>query len=165
MNLNEMIDILHGDFKMNLNEMIDILHGDLKNELTHMHFYLQSAALVQGLHAKEYKEHFFAEANKEMKHVSEFSDLLIGLGGESKITTEPYLEKLPKLKNPVDIAKHALKIEEEVVSNYCLRIKQAESLNSVDGTWIQIFMEKQVENSRIDIDELKQIIRGIEAGY
>lgn len=146
-------------------EMIEILHNDLRNELTHMHFYLQSAALVQGLHAKEYKEHLFAEAGKEMKHVSEFSDLLVGLGADCKITNEPFLEKLPKLKNPIDIVKHALTLEEEVVSNYCLRMKQAESMGTVDGDWIHIFMEKQVEDSRTDIDELKQIIRGIEAGY
>lgn len=150
---------------MNLNELIEILHNDLRNELTHMNFYLQSAALVQGLHAKEYKEYLLSEAGKEMKHVSEFSDLLVGLNADSKITTEPYLEKIPKLKNPVDIVKHALTLEEEVVLNYCLRMKQAESLNSVDGDWIHIFLEKQIEDSRKDIDELKQIIRGIEAGY
>ena len=150
---------------MTINELIEILHNDLRNELTHMHFYLQSAALIQGLHAKEYKEYLLAEASKEMKHVSEFSDLLVGLGADSKITTEPYLEKIPKLKNPVDIVKHALTLEKEVVSNYCLRMRQAESLDSVDGDWIHIFLEKQIEDSRTDIDELRQIIRGIEAGY
>jgi hypothetical protein len=44
-------------------------------------------------------------------------------------------------------------------------MRQAESIDSVDGDWIHIFLEKQIENSRTDIDELRQIIRGIEAGY
>ena len=41
---------------MTINELIVNLQNDLRNELTHLHFYLQSAALVQGLHAKDIKD-------------------------------------------------------------------------------------------------------------
>jgi len=148
-----------------ISSMYEILEGDLRNELTHMHFYLQSASLVQGLHAKEYKDHLLEESAKEMKHVSEFYDMMIGIGAQNHITNRPYQDKLPKLNNPKDILRHALGLEEEVVSNYCKRIKQVESLQCVDGAWLHIFMEKQVEASRVDVDELRQIIKGIEAGF
>lgn len=120
---------------------------------------MQSASLVQGLHAKEYKEFFLEEANKELKHVSQFYDLLIGLNIE--IVNVPYYEKIIKFNNVEEILKHALIIEEEVVSNYCTRMRQAESLNTTNGDWISIFMENQIQDSRLDVDELKQIIRGI----
>lgn len=148
---------------MTINELIVNLQNDLRNELTHLHFYLQSAALVQGLHAKEYKEYFLEEAAKEMKHVSEFSDMLIGLNAD--ITNQPNFEKLPFLKNVRHIVEHALTLEEEVVSNYSTRIHEAESLGTVDGDWVHIFLEKQIEDSRHDVDELKQIVRGLTEGY
>ncbi|MEI7487645.1 MAG: ferritin-like domain-containing protein [Chryseobacterium sp.] len=160
----ENLQVLTNEVKMaTKEELYALLVSDLRNELTHLHFYLQSAALVQGLHSKEYKEHFLEESSKELKHVSQFSDLLIGLGLE--ITNMPYYEKLPKLNNPVDILKQALTLEEEVVSNYTTRMHQAESLKTVDGDWIHIFLEKQIEESRLDVDELKQIIRGINSGF
>ena len=160
----ENLQVLTNEVKMTTKEeLYALLVSDLRNELTHLHFYLQSAALVQGLHSKEYKEHFLEESSKELKHVSQFSDLLIGLGLE--ITNIPYYEKLPKLNNPVDILKQALTLEEEVVSNYTTRMHQAEGLKTVDGDWIHIFMEKQIEESRLDVDELKQIIRGVNSGF
>ncbi len=148
---------------MTIEELIEKLKKDLHNEWTHMTFYLQSASLVQGLHAKEYKEFLLEEASKEMGHVSEFSDMLVGLGSDT--TNSPNQEKLPFLHNPKDILEHALALEEEVVSNYCQRMHEAESLGSVDGDWVHIFLEKQIEDSRKDVDELKQIIRGIRAGH
>ena len=91
----ENLQVLTNEVKMTTKEeLYALLVSDLRNELTHLHFYLQSAALVQGLHSKEYKEHFLEESSKELKHVSQFSDLLIGLGLE--ITNMPYYEKLPK---------------------------------------------------------------------
>ena len=141
-------------------KLAELLLGDLKNELTHLHFYLQSASLVQGLHAKEYKEFFTKEANKELVHVQQFYDLMIGL--DIDVTNTPYFDKLPKLTNVLDILKHALTLEQEVVSNYSTRMHQAESMKTVDGDWVHIFMENQIQESRVDVDELRQIIRGID---
>lgn len=148
---------------MNLQEMIELLRNDLRNEWTHLTFYLYSAGLVQGLHAHEYKELLLEEAKKEMEHISEFSDLIIGLNGLS--TNQPYAEKIPTLFNPIDIMKHAILLEQEVVENYCKRMKQAEEMNSTDGDWIHIFLEKQIEDSRKDVDHIKQILRGDLAGF
>lgn len=148
---------------MTREELCQLLRDDLRNELTHMTFYLQSAALVEGLHAKEYKEFLLKEAAKEMNHVSEFSDMIVGLGED--IPNTPFYEKLPFLRNPQHILEHALTLEMEVVSNYCTRMHQAESLSTVDGDWVHIFLEKQIEESRHDVDELNQILRGVRKGF
>ena len=147
----------------NLQNLIDLLKSDLRNECTHLMFYLQSASLVQGLHSKEYKEHFLSESQKEIKHVQQFADLIIGLNGEG-LEFKPYYEKMPITNSTIDILRQALCLEEEVVSNYCERMHQAEELNSTDGDWVHIFLEKQIEDSRMDVDELKQIIRGYDSG-
>ena len=147
-----------------LEHLIKSLKADLRNECTHLMFYLQSASLVQGLHAKEYKEHFTKEAAKELNHVQQFADLIIGLGGID-LEFVPYYEKIKISYNPIEILKNALALEEEVVQNYCERMREAESLSSTDGDWVHIFLEKQIEESRIDVDEIKQILRGHESGF
>ena len=52
-------------------------------------------------------------------------------------------------------------MESLVVSNYALRIKEAADIGGVDGQWLEIFLEKQIEHSREDVDHFKQILRGI----
>lgn len=147
---------------MNIETLIENLNNDLRNEWTHLTFYLHSAALVQGLHATEYKELLLEEANKELKHVGQFSDMLIGLGLPTyKLSKEPYYYKVPSFTAPKDILVHALKLEEEVVANYCQRMHEAEACGCTDGDWVHIFLENQIQDSREDVDHLKQILRGI----
>jgi bacterioferritin (cytochrome b1) len=145
-----------------LQALIANLKNDLRNEWTHLTFYLHSAALIQGLHATEYKELLQKEANKELLHVSQFSDMLIGLGvAPQDLPKEPYYEKVPSLTMPGHILAHALKLEQEVVANYCQRMHEAEACGCTDGDWVHIFLEGQIQDSREDVDHLKQILRGI----
>lgn len=145
-----------------MKELIIKLNNDLRNEWTHLTFYLHSAALVQGLHATEYKELLQKEANKELLHVGQFSDMLIGLGlPADQLAKEPFYEKVPSLTDPKQILQHALKLEEEVVANYCLRMHEAEACGCTDGDWVHIFLENQIQDSREDVDHLKQILRGL----
>lgn len=147
---------------MSLQKLIQDLNNDLKNEWTHLTFYLHSASLIQGLHCHEYKELLLKEAAKELEHVSQFSDLLIGLGlPPDQLTKEPYKDKVPSLTNPKDILEHALVLEEEVVKNYCERMHEAEACGCTDGDWAHIFLENQIQESREDVDHLKQVLRGI----
>jgi len=148
--------------QLTLENLIENLNNDLRNEWTHLTFYLHSAALVQGLHATEYKELLLEEANKELKHVSQFNDVLIGLGvSPMNLSKEPFIDKVPSLTNPKEILAHALKLEEEVVANYCVRMHEAEACGCTDGDWVHIFLEGQIQDSREDVDHLKQILRGI----
>jgi bacterioferritin (cytochrome b1) len=142
---------------MNKEEMIDVLNQDLRNEWMHLRFYLHHASMVTGLHCHEYKELFLKEAASEMEHVTQFSDLIIGLGGIPTTVSNEF----PFFTDPRDIIEYAVYMESLVVSNYALRIKEAADIGGVDGQWLEIFLEKQIEHSREDVDHFKQILRGI----
>lgn len=137
--------------------MIQLLNDDLKNEWMHLRFYLFHASQVVGLHCSEYKELLLEHAQSEMKHITEFSDMIIGLGGCPTEESNQFL----KYSEPKDIISYALEIESNVVKNYVERIKQAQELGGVDGQWLEIFLEKQVEHSREDVDHFNQILRGL----
>jgi bacterioferritin len=142
---------------MNIETMIELLNKDLQNEWMHLRFYLYHASAVVGLHCEEYKETFLKEAASEMEHVTQFSDVIRGLGGQSTYLSNEF----KRHTNPVDIIRCALAMEEEVVSNYTNRIKDAQDLGGTDGQWLEIFLENQIEKSREDVDHYKQILRGI----
>lgn len=141
---------------MKKEEMLEILNSDLKNEWKHLRFYLYHASAITGPFSEEYKEVFLKEAAGEMSHVTEFSDLIIGLGGVATSESNSF-ETFADLYEAVS---YALKMEEEVVSNYVQRMKDAESLGGVDGQWIEIFMENQIQKSREDVDRYRQILKG-----
>lgn len=140
---------------MNKLEMIETLNRDLRNEWKHLRFYLYHASSVTGPLTEEYKEMFLKEASGEMSHVTEFSDLIIGLGGVATDESNSF----EKFEDPFDIVTYALKMEEEVVSNYVQRMKDAQELGGVDGQWIEIFMENQIQKSRQDVDLYRQILK------
>lgn len=142
---------------MNKQEMIDLLNADLRNEWKHLRFYLYHASAVQGLHCEEYKELFLKEAAGEMAHVTAFSDVIVGMGGSATHESNDF----ERFTNPKDILTYALAMEEEVVANYVKRMKQADELGGVDGTWLEIFLEGQVQDSREDVDHFRQIVRGL----
>ena len=145
---------------MNKEQMLAILNDDLKNEWKHLRFYLYHASSINGPFLEEYKELFLEEAAGEMSHVTEFSDLIIGLGGTATFESNTF----DTFVDPYDAVSYALKMEEEVVSNYVKRMKDADSLGGVDGQWIEIFMENQVQKSREDVDKYRQILRGWHKG-
>lgn len=137
------------------NELIHKLNEDLKNEWKHLRFYLYHASAVVGLHCEEYKELFLKEAASEMTHVTEFSDLIIGLGGVATHEANDF----DKFTQPTEILRYALKMEEQVVNNYVERINDAERLGGADGKWLEIFLENQIQASREDVDHFRQILR------
>lgn len=141
---------------MNKETMLGILNEDLKNEWKHLRFYLYHASAVTGPLAEEYKEMFLKEASGEASHVTEFSDLIVGLGGVATQESNSF----DLFSDPFDIISYALKMEEEVVANYVQRMKDAGSLGGVDGQWIEIFMENQIQKSRQDVDQYRQILKG-----
>jgi bacterioferritin (cytochrome b1) len=148
---------------MNKEKMLERLNNDLKNEWKHLRFYLYHASAVTGLHLEEYKELLLKEAAGEMSHVTEFSDLIVGLGGTPTAESNDF----PFLTDPRDIITYALKMEEEVVANYVQRMKDASLMmetpgETVDGQWIEIFLEGQIQKSREDVDKYRQILRGFD---
>jgi bacterioferritin (cytochrome b1) len=148
---------------MQLQDIVKLLNEDLKNEWKHLQFYLHHASTITGLHAHEYKEFLLEQAASEMKHVSQFSDLLFGLGETP--TTE--INEFPKLTSAKLILEAAAAMEEEVVKNYAQRIVQLStvvfqsSAEVVDVKWIEIFLEDQLKDSREDLDHLMRILAGL----
>ena len=142
---------------MRMNAIVEKLNQDLKNEWKHHCFYLHNASNIVGLHAREYKEWLVEQAASEMQHVVQFSDLIVGFGG----TPTKLVNEFPSLSDPREILEYAAKMEEEVINNYYQRIADAEKINNLDSYWLIIFLEKQMEDSRKDLDEIKQILKGI----
>lgn len=149
---------------MTIADMVALLNNDLKNEWKHLRFYAHHASAITGLHAHEYKELLTAQANSELQHVIQFSDVIIGLGGTP--TTES--NDFPQLTDALEIMVYAIGMEAEVVRNYAERINQLEQiLDDADGyvtankRWIEIFLEKQIEDSRQDLDHFKQLLKGV----
>lgn len=139
---------------MDKQAMIALLREDLAREMTHMMFYLKNSATLRGLHRQEIRELFIEEAASEMKHVGEFQDLIIGLGGEIdgvKIRDDDIM----LYDDPQAAIKYAWMMENEVVTKYTERIKQAEELGGPDGQYIEIFLEEQLLHSRQDADNFK----------
>jgi bacterioferritin (cytochrome b1) len=140
---------------MTKDQMIELLNSDLRNEYMHMHFYLHSASIITGLHRAELREFLTEEAANEMKHVQEFADLIVGLGGNPTTIPAPFPDNI---KDPTDILSHALMMEDTVVNNYATRMGQAEELGGTDGRWIEAFLENQIVNSRSDADNIRQML-------
>lgn len=134
--------------------MIDILNRDLANEYKHMHFYLRSSYMVRGLPRLEMREFLAEQAASEMKHVQAFANLILGLGGTPGTAVNDY----PTLTEPKQILEYALEMEREVVANYVVRQEQARLLGGVDGAFIDVFLDGQIEDSRTDADEIRMLL-------
>lgn len=139
---------------MTKNELVAKLNSDLKNELKHMHFYLHSAAVIRGLHREELREYLEEHALSEFEHVKEFTKVIVGLGGVPTKEVNVY----PTLTDPIEIIKYAVDMEDEVVSNYVERMEDAKKLGGVDGSYVEIFLEDQILDSRQDADNLRLMI-------
>lgn len=153
---------------MKIEELVDLLISDLANEYAHMNFYIQASTNITGLHRQEIGEFFFEQAQSEMKHVEEFRKLIQGI-----ITRRNLNKKIPSaigefkqnLNCPVDLLKAALEMEDHVVSNYVLRHEQAETLTEnkgedfIDGTYVALFLEDQILDSRGDADNIREMLR------
>ena len=140
-----------------INALVERINQDLKNEWKHHCFYLHNASNIVGLHAKEYKEWLLEQAASEMQHIVQFSDLITGLGGSPVKAPNDF----PSLSDPREILEYAAKMEEEVINNYYQRIADAEKINDLNSYWVVIFLEKQMEDSRKDLDEIRQMLKGI----
>ncbi len=140
---------------MTKSEMIALLNGDLRNEYKHMHFYLQSSVLVRGLHREEISEWLAKQAASEFQHVQEFAKVIVGLGGTPEVTANPF----PNLTDPQAILEYALSMEDEVVNNYVKRLQDAEELGGADGTYVGLFLEDQILDSRGDADHIREMVK------
>lgn len=153
---------------MDINGIVENLSQDLSREYSHWNFYLQSATSLQGLHREEIGEFLLDQAKEEMGHVEEFKRLLHGL-----ITRRNLDCKVPTVIAPFNnnlsdctqVLQAALKMEDDVVSNYVTRIEEACLLqenggeDAVDGKYIELFLEDQILDSRKDADHIRMMLK------
>ncbi len=140
---------------MTKEEMITLLNGDLANERMHRDFYLWASSVCTGPDRLEGREFFTKAAESEMKHIQEFQDVIVGLGGDvcTNTATFPTGDTWTRI-----LLQIALQIEDDVVAAYAERIGQAEELGGVDGKYLEIFLEEQLLDSRTDADNIRQMV-------
>ena len=154
---------------MNIEELVGLLNEDLMNEYAHWHFYVQAATNVSGLHMQEIREFFLEQAESEMKHVDEFRRMIQGIitrrGLNVSLPNYPS-EFVQGLTCPKALLDAALEMEDRVVSNYVTRKAQAEILSengnpsdSIDATYIALFLEDQILDSRGDADNIMEMVK------
>lgn len=154
---------------MKIEDLMRLLAEDLMNEYAHWHFYVQAATNVSGLHRQEIREFFLEQASSEMKHVDEFRRMIQGVATrrslDISIPNRPS-EFKQGLTCPKDLLAAALEMEDQVVWNYVTRRSQAESLvesgtpeDVIDSTYIALFLEDQILDSRGDADNIREMIK------
>ncbi len=144
---------------MKLADLMTFLKDDLEREYKHWHFYMNAANSITGPHRIEMQEFLLKQASSEMGHISQFQQLIIGLGDkprESVILSSEYLT------TPLEILKHALKMEEEVIAYFVERLDQVSALENdkINAVYIGLFLEDQILDSRADADNLKEMLKG-----
>ena len=138
-----------------LPQIITLLEQDLRHEWKHMNFYLYHASAITGLHAEEYKEVFLKEAASEMQHITEFSDMLWGLGGKPDVHAHDF----PQFTDVRGALQYAYTMEQEVVRNYAERLNQLLDVTvEPEATWLTVFLEDQLAHSRADVDRFKRLL-------
>lgn len=143
---------------MTKEELVCLLNEDLKNEYTHMHFYLQSSFLVEGINRAEIAEWLVEHAESEFKHIQQFAKLIVGLGGVP--TSEHHF--IPDLTCPNAIFEYAQQLEQQVVVNYVHRMEEVGGdfdLDQIDKKYVGLFLEDQLLDSRGDLDEIAQFLK------
>lgn len=141
-------------------ELVAMLNGDLVNEYKHMHVYFRAGVMVQGLHREELSEFFLKEAAHELKHCEEFARKIMGLDGVPTTKIADY-DEMVTLVNPKHLLTYILRMEEEVVENFCANLMNCETLTGVDATVISLFYEDQILDSRETVDNIKEMLKGM----
>lgn len=140
---------------MDQQQLISYLQEDLKNERKHLAFYLHSAVMVKGLHREELREFFMEEAQGELKHIEQFSELIVHLGGVPGTESSPWPETL---SDPVDILSYVVQMEQEVADIYAKRLRDTHDMNSAAEAYCHVFYEDQIRDSQHTAWEVKQMV-------
>lgn len=149
---------------MNKQQLIDKLNSDLVNEYTHMHFYLHSSFLVEGTYREEVADWLVKHATSEFLHIQQFAKMIVGLGG-IPVGCAPIncYKSFLNLTDPHEIFLYAQQLESEVVVNYVQRMEEvveSKTLDPCDAKYVELFLEDQVLDSRGDLDEIAQFLKG-----
>lgn len=146
---------------MTRDELIAAIADDLQNEWKHLQYYMHHRTVFRGVHMLTLKPIFEEEMRTEVEHVAAFSDLLVHLGTTAALRNDG--PAVPQYTAPREILQHAQQMETEVSENYVQRIRQAEELGGAEGKLVQLFYEKQLEESYTDAKKFARLLEGFTA--
>ncbi len=124
--------------------LIALVQEDLKNERKHLAAYTQFAVQLRGLHRNELREFCETQAADELVHVTQFSELIVFLGGVPGTEVNDYPAGL---KCPKEIMKAIVKMEDEVADLYADRLRVTDGMENAPTAYCHVFYENQIEDS------------------
>lgn len=136
-------------------EIIALVQEDLKNERKHLAFYLQASVMIKGLHREELREFLLKEAQGELKHVEEFSELIVHLGGVPGTEVNAYPSNL---SDPFLILSYVVKMEQEVADIYASRLRATHEMENSATAYAHVFYENQIQDSQHTAWEVNQMV-------
>jgi bacterioferritin len=129
------------------------LNHDLAGEYQAIVMYIQYSAKLTGPYRRELRALFQAEIADEQGHAQFLADKIAALGGEPTTAPRP----VPHANQPREMLGHALAAEEQAVTAYNERIRQAEGFGDFG---LKADLESQVADETRHKEELERIIAG-----
>ncbi|WP_026703348.1 ferritin-like domain-containing protein [Salibacterium aidingense] len=132
-------------------ELIDGLNEDLANEYAAIIMYNNYAAVVSGMYRQVLKPFFEGEVTDEQRHALYLAEKIKTLGGEP--TTKPAdVKQTDDVKTMLEAARDS---EEETISRYKTRAKQADDLGLIE---LQIKLEDFIADETGHMEELQRLL-------
>jgi len=136
-----------------LRELIDGLNHDLAGEYQAIVMYTHYSAKLTGPYRRELRALFQAEIPDEQRHAQFLAEKIVNLGGEP--TTKP--RAVPVADDPREMLEQALHAEQQAISDYTVRIRQAEAFGDIA---LRVNLENQVADESRHKEEIERILAG-----
>lgn len=134
-----------------MQELINGLNEDLRGEFQAVIMYRLYASMVQGPYRQELRAFFANEIPEELLHAQLLADKVAALGGTPAAEPAP----VPVVSDPRAMLEAALRAEEETITRYLTRRKQAEAAGE-PGLAIQF--DEIISDETNHRDELRQML-------
>jgi len=132
--------------------LIDKLNEDLAGELQAIIQYATYAAKVTGPYRPELSQFFNNEIADELGHAQFLANKVVALGGEPTSTPRP----VPEAKDNRQMLQKVLGAEEQAISDYSERARQAEAYGDKG---LQVRLEDIVADETEHFEETQRILR------
>jgi bacterioferritin len=133
--------------------LIESLNHDLAGEYQAVLMYTHYSAKLTGPYRRELRALFQAEIADEQGHAQFLADKIAALGGEPTTGARP----VPYANQPREMLGQALAAEEQAITDYNARIRQAESFGDLG---LKADLESRVADETRHKEELERILAG-----
>ena len=134
-----------------LDDLIRGLNDDLRGEWQAIIMYRLYASMVQGPYRQELRSFFSAEIPEELAHAQILADKIAALGGTPAAEPAP----VRVVSDPKEMLQAALAAEEETLSRYLQRRRQAEDAG---GFGLAVQFDELISDETNHRDELRQML-------